>query len=66
MNQDTLSPLTAISPIDGRYRSKVEALSDSFSEYALIKWRLHVEIIYFISLYEAGFFEISELALPSI
>ncbi|MEN8927465.1 MAG: adenylosuccinate lyase, partial [Flavobacteriales bacterium] len=45
-----LSLLTAITPIDGRYRNKVSELSDYFSEYALIKYRVHVEIEYFISL----------------
>src|SRR6478609_4125460 len=40
----TLSTLTAISPIDGRYRNKVEALADIFSEYGLIKYRVIVEI----------------------
>ncbi len=40
----TLSSLTAISPVDGRYRSKVEALSAYFSEYALIRYRVIVEI----------------------
>ena len=44
--------LTAISPIDGRYRNKVEVLADYFSEYALIKYRVRVEIEYFISLCE--------------
>jgi adenylosuccinate lyase len=47
-----LNSLTAISPIDGRYRSKTEELADYFSEYALIKYRVHVEIEYFISLCE--------------
>ncbi|OIP00406.1 MAG: adenylosuccinate lyase [Bacteroidetes bacterium CG2_30_33_31] len=42
--------LTAISPIDGRYRSKVENLTDFFSEAGLIKYRVLVEIEYFISL----------------
>ena len=42
--------LTAVSPIDGRYRSKVEILSDYFSEYALIRYRVRVEIEYFIAL----------------
>lgn len=42
--------LTAVSPIDGRYRNKVEILSEYFSEYALIKYRVRVEIEYFISL----------------
>ena len=47
----TLSQLTAISPIDGRYRSKCEALENYFSEYALIRYRVRVEIEYFIALY---------------
>ena len=47
-----LEYLTAISPIDGRYRNKVEVLADYFSEYALIKYRVRVEIAYFISLCE--------------
>lgn len=49
-----LSPLTAISPIDGRYRNKVEKLDQYFSEYALIKYRVRVEIEYFIALCEFG------------
>ena len=48
----TLSPLTAISPIDGRYTSKTENLQKYFSESALIKYRIQVEIEYFISLCE--------------
>lgn len=44
--------LTAISPIDGRYRSKVDGLALYFSEYALIRYRVLVEIEYFISLCE--------------
>ncbi|GAB2542057.1 adenylosuccinate lyase [Rufibacter soli] len=47
-----LSALTAISPIDGRYRSQVEELAPYFSEFALIKYRLLVEVEYFISLCE--------------
>lgn len=46
----TLSNLTAVSPIDGRYRSKTDCLAPYFSEYALIKYRVRVEIEYFISL----------------
>lgn len=46
----TLSPLTAVSPIDGRYRSKTESLDRYFSEYALIRYRVRVEIEYFIAL----------------
>ena len=44
--------LTAISPIDGRYRTKVEELVSHFSEYALIKNRVYVEVEYFIALCE--------------
>lgn len=47
-----LHVLTAISPIDGRYRSKTEPLANYFSEYALIRYRVHVEIEYFITLCE--------------
>ncbi|MCB0423678.1 MAG: adenylosuccinate lyase [Mangrovimonas sp.] len=46
----SLSSLNAISPIDGRYRNKVEALAGYFSEEALIKYRLYVEVEYFIAL----------------
>jgi adenylosuccinate lyase len=49
-----LQELTAISPIDGRYRSKVQPLSNYFSEFALIKYRIRVEIEYFIALANAG------------
>ncbi len=45
-----LDTLTAISPIDGRYRGKTELLAGYFSEYALIKYRVRVEIEYFIAL----------------
>ncbi|MCK9180324.1 MAG: lyase family protein, partial [Bacteroides sp.] len=48
-----LDTLTAISPIDGRYRGRTEALSDYFSEFALIKYRVRIEIEYFIALCEA-------------
>ena len=47
-----LNSLTAVSPIDGRYRSKTEPLADYFSEYALIRYRVRVEIEYFIALCE--------------
>ncbi|MEG2820987.1 MAG: lyase family protein, partial [Muribaculaceae bacterium] len=47
-----LSPLTAVSPIDGRYRSKTEQLDAYFSEFALIRYRIKVEIEYFIALCE--------------
>jgi adenylosuccinate lyase len=48
----TLTPLSAISPIDGRYRNTTAKLADYFSEYALIKYRVFVEIEYFIALCE--------------
>ncbi len=47
-----LDALTAISPVDGRYRSKTKSLTNYFSEYALIKYRVLVEIEYFITLCE--------------
>ena len=47
-----LSPLTAISPIDGRYRGKTESLDAYFSEFALIRYRVKVEVEYFIALCE--------------
>lgn len=46
------SPLTAVSPIDGRYHGKTERLSEYFSEYALIRYRVKVEVEYFIALCE--------------
>ncbi len=62
-----LNLLTAISPIDGRYRSKVENLQNYFSEYALIKYRVITEIEYFIALCELplpqlGSFDASKFA----
>ena len=47
-----LSALTAISPVDGRYRRQVEALAPYFSEFGLIRYRIRIEIEYFIALYE--------------
>ena len=47
-----LDLLTAVSPIDGRYRSKAGTLAAYFSEYALMKYRVRVEIEYFITLCE--------------
>ena len=49
-----MNELTAITPIDGRYRSKVEKLGDYFSEFALIKYRVLVEVEYFIAMAEKG------------
>ncbi|MCF8227016.1 MAG: adenylosuccinate lyase [Bacteroidales bacterium] len=56
----SLQTLMAISPVDGRYRSKVEILESFFSEYALIKYRLHVEVEYFIALVEAGIIQLAD------
>jgi len=47
-----LSPLTAVTPIDGRYHSKTSALTEYFSEYALFKYRVFVEVEYFLALAE--------------
>jgi adenylosuccinate lyase len=49
-----LTALTAISPVDGRYRSKIELLAPYFSEFGLIKYRVHVEVEYFIALVDSG------------
>jgi adenylosuccinate lyase len=49
-----LNALTAISPVDGRYRKATEELSAYFSEFGLIKYRVHIEVEYFIALCEAG------------
>ena len=56
----SLNKLNAISPIDGRYRSKVEKLADFFSEEALIKYRVRVEIEYFIALCEIPLPQLSD------
>ncbi|MBX2939243.1 MAG: adenylosuccinate lyase [Ferruginibacter sp.] len=55
------SPLTAISPIDGRYHAQTEIYSAYFSEFALIRYRLYVEVEYFIYLSEQGFFKITSV-----
>lgn len=57
----SLSSLNAISPIDGRYRNKVEELSIYFSEEALIKYRVLVEIEYFIALCELKLPQLAEI-----
>ena len=61
-----LSALTAISPLDGRYRSKVEALDAYFSEFALIRYRVWVEIEYFIELTGTGLPPLETLAESDI
>ncbi len=57
-----LTSLTAISPIDGRYRNKCENLDKYFSEYALIRYRVRVEIEYFIALCEIPLPQLSEVS----
>jgi len=49
----------AISPVDGRYKSQVQILESYFSEYALIKYRLHIEVEYFIALVNSGIKQLS-------
>src|ERR1700753_3435308 len=58
-----LTSLTAISPIDGRYRHQVQHLDDYFSEYALIRYRVLVEVEYFLFLAKKKFFPLSAAGL---
>ena len=58
-----LNKLTAISPVDGRYRSKTDPLSRYFSEFGLIKYRVMVEVEYFIALCIAGVPGLSDVTL---
>ena len=53
-----LNQLTAISPIDGRYRKQIQQLDEYFSEYALIRYRVLVEVEYFLFLAEKKFFKL--------
>lgn len=57
-----LNTLTAISPIDGRYRSKCAGLAGYFSEYGLIRYRLRVEVEYFVALTRMGLPQIQPLS----
>ena len=57
INNMDLNQLTAISPIDGRYRKQLQHLDEYFSEYALIKYRVLVEVEYFLFLAEKKFFK---------
>ena len=61
-----LNTLTAISPVDGRYRDKTESLSAYFSEFALIRYRVLVEIEYFIALCEIPLPQLKSLNDPSL
>lgn len=56
-----LSALTAISPVDGRYRRQVEALAPYFSEFGLIRYRIRIEIEYFIALCEYPIPQLAEV-----
>ena len=57
-----LNELTAVSPVDGRYRNKSEALSKYFSEFGLIKYRVMVEVEYFIALCLVGVPQLSDVS----
>src|ERR1700754_4301657 len=61
-----LQPLTAISPLDGRYRKQLEELAPYFSEFALIRYRVLVEIEYFIALSEQKVFTLSKTQVPAL
>lgn len=61
-----LQSLTAISPIDGRYRNQVQQLDEFFSEYALIKYRVLIEIEYFLFLADSRLFKLPAKARPAI
>ncbi|HET8860183.1 adenylosuccinate lyase [Marivirga sp.] len=56
-----LTTLSAISPVDGRYRNKTQSLAPYFSEWALIKYRVHVEVEYFIALCELPLPQLKEV-----
>ena len=61
-----LTPLTAISAIDGRYRKQVQHLDEYFSEYALMKYRVYVEIEYLLFLEKKKYFKLSGKALKHL
>ncbi|HTD92244.1 MAG TPA: adenylosuccinate lyase [Chitinophagaceae bacterium] len=61
-----LTALTAISPIDGRYRRQVQHLDEYFSEYALIKYRVMVEIEYLLFLEKKKFFKLSAKSIKHL
>ena len=61
-----ISALTAISPVDGRYSNKVDNLWKYFSEFALIKYRVFVEIEYFIALCEIKLPQLAEISAAQI
>lgn len=61
-----LQALTAISPVDGRYRKQLEELAPYFSEYALIRYRVQVEVEYFIALAEQKLFTLPKAKIPAL
>jgi adenylosuccinate lyase len=61
-----LNPLTAISAIDGRYRKQVQHLDEYFSEYALMKYRVQVEIEYLLFLEKKKFFKLSNKTIKHL
>lgn len=61
-----LNNLTAISPVDGRYRKQVSHLDEYFSEYALMKYRVQVEIRYFIFMADKKFFKLPAKAKQQV
>src|SRR5262245_39616634 len=61
-----LNALTAISPIDGRYRKQVQHLDEYFSEYALIKYRVLVEVEYLRFLADKKFFSLPAAAQKTL
>ena len=61
-----LTPLTAISAIDGRYRKQVQHLDEYFSEYGLMKYRVLVEIEYLLFLEKKKFFKLSPKAIKHL
>jgi adenylosuccinate lyase len=61
-----LSPLTAISAIDGRYRKQVQHLDEYFSEYALMKYRVLIEVEYALFLEKKKFFKLSRKAIKHL
>lgn len=61
-----LSLLTAISPVDGRYRNQLEHLDLYFSEYALIRYRIRVEVEYFIALHRCGLFSLTPTQIKGL
>jgi adenylosuccinate lyase len=61
-----LTTLTSISPIDGRYRGKCEKLDEYFSEYALIRYRVRVEVEYFIALCKLGLPQLADAKISDV